>query len=187
MHRSIPLAVAALSLAGGSAFAEPSYNHVGLGVGLIEIDDSNRDGEGFVLDGKFSIADNAYLLGRFAAWDLDRGLDRDDLRLGAGLHAPVNRRLDLVGELFYESRELELRNGRERDNDGFGLRGGVLGSLSTGVTAGGGIIYYDLDDDEEVGIYGEAWVDVSRAVQVGGELELGDEQELVTVGGRLRF
>jgi len=186
MHRSLPVAIMALAAAGG-ATAQPSYDHIGLGAGLIELDDGNRDGEGLAVDGQFSIADNVYLLARYAVWDLDGGVDRDDLRLGGGLHAPVSERLDLVGELFYESRELELRGGRERDNDGLGLRGGVLGSLSDAVTVGGGVVYYDLDDDEEAGIYGEAWIDVARSVQVGGEAELGDEQDLITVGARLRF
>ncbi|PWG61256.1 hypothetical protein [Sediminicurvatus halobius] len=183
---TLAAAAAAATLAAGTAAAEPSYDHVGLGVGLIELDERDRDGEGLVLDGKFSIGPNAYLLGRYAAWDLDAGVDREDFRLGGGLHGPISRNFDLIGELFYENRELE-RGASERDDDGFGLRGGVLGTISPGVTLGGGAVYYDLDSDEELGLYGETWVDVGRRVQVGGELELGDEQELLTVGARLRF
>lgn len=186
MVRYTVLTAAALGLAAGTAAAEPSYNHGGLGVGLIELDDSHRDGEGLVLDGELSIGPHAYLLGRYAAWDLDAGVDREDLRFGGGLHGPLNREFDLVGELFYENRELE-RGGADRDNDGFGLRAGVLGGVSPGVTFGGGAVYYDLDDDEELGVYGEAWVDVGQRLQVGGEVELGDEQELLTAGARLRF
>lgn len=187
MRHSIAIAAASAALVAGPVAAEPSYDHVGLGVGLIELDDSGRDGDGGVLDGSVSIGRNAYLLGRYASWDLDGGADREDWRLGGGLHAPLNRDIDLLGELFYENRELEPRRGRDRDNDGFGLRGGVRGTIGPGVTLGGGAVYYDLDDDEEVGLYGEAWVDVARNFQVGGDLELGDEQEIITVGGRLRF
>lgn len=184
---TLTLATATALAASGPALAEPSYDHVGLGVGLIEIDRGDRDGDGLVLDGQASIHPNFYLLGRFAGWGLDRGADRDDLRLGAGAHTELNRDVDVVGEVFYEDQELELRSGRDVDDDGFGLRGGVLAGVSPGVSVGGGVVYYDLDSDEDVAAYGEAWVDVASSVQVGGELELGDEQELITVGARLRF
>lgn len=178
----------ALGLAAGTVWAAgPSYNHLGISVADIELDDNDIDGDGFRIDGAFLVHPNIYLLGQYANWDLDGSLDREDFRGGVGLRAPLQANADVIGELFYENREYDSGRGRDRDDDGLGLRAGVRAAAARRVELEGGAIFYDLDHDDEFGLYGRAWYEIVTPFLVGADLELTDEQTILGLNGRFRF
>ncbi|MGD8430599.1 MAG: hypothetical protein PVH31_09330 [Ectothiorhodospiraceae bacterium] len=182
----LALAAVLTAAAGEVAAADLSYNHLGLGVGNIELDDSDADGTGFSVDGSFAIHPNAYLIGRYANWDLD-GPDREDFRVGGGLHTPLQSNVDLIGELFYENRDYDINGRGDDDNDGLGLRGGVRAKAAPRLELDGGAVYYALDEDDAAGVWGEAWYDVTQPIQAGLQAELTDEESIISLGGRYRF
>ncbi|MBA1147623.1 hypothetical protein H0Z60_11225 [Ectothiorhodospiraceae bacterium WFHF3C12] len=171
-----------------AAWAGPNYNHAGVSLGLTEIDDGNADtdGDGIRVDGSFSPAPYLHVLGSFSSWDYDGSLERTDFTIGAGGHAPISPTTDLVGELFYLDREWES-NGRDEDTDGLGLRAGVRTSAVPQLDLGGGLVHYELDDDDDTGIYGTAYFKFVPEIAAGAELELTDEQETLLLGGRYYF
>lgn len=179
--------LAALNLS--PAAAGPDYDHAGLSLGLTEVDDrggGDTDGEGIRVDGAFSPIRHLHVFGSLSSWDYDGPLERTDFTLGAGGHAPISPDTDLVGELFYIDREWEYRNS-EDDTDGLGLRAGIRSAAVSGMDLGAGLVHYELDDEDDTGVYGTAYYRFVAEIAAGGEIEVTDEQQTLLLGGRYYF
>lgn len=178
----------ASTLLSTAAWAGPNYNHAGLALGVTEVDEGNTDtdGEGIRVDGSFSPARFLHLIGSFSSWEYDGPLERTEFTIGAGGHAPISRDTDLVGELFYVDREWETR-GIDEDTDGIGLRAGIRSVAVPKLDLGGGLVHYELDEQDDTGVYGEAYYKFVPEIAAGGELELTDDQETLLLGGRYHF
>lgn len=176
---------AALFSAG--ALAGPNYNHAGLALGLTELDEDDRDGDGIRIDGSFSPIRHLHFTGSFSSWDYDGPVERTDFTIGAGGHLPVSPSTDVVGELFYIDREWETGGGNEVDRDGLGLRAGVRSMATRQLDVGGGLVHYDLDDNDDTGVYGTAYYKFVPELAAGGEVEVTDDQQTVLLGGRYHF
>lgn len=171
-----------------AALAGPNYNHAGVALGVTEVDDDNgdTDGEGIRVDGSFSPAPYLHIIGSFSSWEYDGPLERTDFTIGGGAHAPISPDTDLVGELFYVDREWEA-NGFDNDTDGLGLRAGIRTVAVPKLDLGGGLVHYDLDEDDDTGVYGTAYYKFVPEIAAGGELEITDNQQTLLLGGRYHF
>lgn len=170
------------------ALAGPNYNHAGLSLGLSEFDGTNDDvdGDGIRVDGSFAPTPYMHVLGSFSSWDYDDDWERTDFTLGAGGHFPIASTTDVVGELFYVNREWEFGNSDE-DTDGFGLRAGLRSTPVRQLDVGGGLVHYELDDEDDTGVYGTAYYKFVPEIAAGGEIEITEDQETVLIGGRYYF
>lgn len=180
-------AAVGVALFSADTLAGPNYNHAGLALGVTEIDDSDNDGDGLRVDGSFAPARYFHVLGSYSSWDYDDGgVERSDFTIGAGGRAPISRSTDVVGELFYVDREWSY-NGNDDDDDGFGFRAGVRSMVTGQLDLGGGLVHYDMDEDDETGLYGEAYYKFVPEIAAGAELEATDENQTMLLGGRFHF
>jgi len=188
-NQSIPtflmLGVALFAYSSG-AFAGPSYNHAGVALGATNLDDGDRDGNGIQVDGSFAPTQYVHVFGSYASWDFDGPVDRSDYTVGAGVHPPISASTDVVGELFYTDREYDTP-GNDHSNDGLGLRAGLRSMVTPRFDVGGGLVHYNLDNNDETGVYGTAYYKIVPEVAAGGQVELTDDQSTLLLGGRYYF
>lgn len=177
---------AALFSFSSGVFAGPSYNHAGVALGATNLDDGDRDGNGIQVDGSFAPTQNVHVFGSYASWDLDGPVDRSDYTVGAGVHPALSPSTDVVGELFYTDREYDTP-GNDHGNDGLGLRAGLRSMVTPRFDVGGGLVHYNLDENDATGIYGTAYYKIVPEVAAGGQVELTDEQSTLLLGGRYYF
>lgn len=132
-----------------------SYNHVDVNwVADTELDFSGLgsvDGDGFSLDGVFSVSDMVYILGGYEdlTYDGNGGdLDLTNIRAGVGAHSNAyTGGVDIFGNLTYEDIELEVP-GDSADDSGFGLEIGARMPLGTAADAYVSYQYQDIGDLE---------------------------------------
>ena len=147
MKVSIWGAVAALCLT-APAFAENSsfdYSFLDLGYTDIQYDDSDTDADGFGVRGSFKLTDNLNLIGSFGTGGVDDfDIDVKKYTIGAGLHWPLNRNLDILTTLNYINIDTDLPFGGA-DDEGVQIGVGLRGRLAEQLELTGGLTHTELD------------------------------------------
>ena len=105
---------------------------------------NNRDGDGFGVKGRASIAPQWFLTGEYQSVDYDnRAGELDQLRFGAGLISPLRQNVNFVGWLEY----INLDGSRGVvDEDGFGAHIGMEAGLAPEFTAHASAGFVAVDD-----------------------------------------
>lgn len=144
------------------------------------------DGDGFAVAGSFGLNETWYVNGSYSDSSLDN-TEINNLSLGVGAHTSQwTGAWDLFGVLSYEDAQVEVdavvagvRRTAEIDDGGFGLAGGLRGSLTDAFELNGQVKYTDVGDADgtsfKVGAlykFGTVWA--ATADYATGDLGGGD-------------
>ena len=190
----VPLASAISSVAIAqpqtSAVRDNDFNWSFFQFGL-ELQDRGRGFDRDAVYGRLSWAldEHLFLRGGLSLYDGDLGAaDYDGLGLsgGLGFHTPLQQGLDLVfaGDVLFD--RVEIGNNRDSES-GLRLAGGVRHRTTDQIELSGGAFAMRMYDDNEIGLYGEAMVNVTPAFNVGADVQLGDDISAIGLFGRLNF
>lgn len=184
-------AIFAISLLASSicAAADVSYDFLRLSYVDTELDVGplDVDGDGFELGGSVSVFNNAFAFGRFAALDMDFGVDASRLEIGGGYHHRITPKIDLVGQLGYVSVDLDSAGG-DFDDDGILVSGGVRSRLTADIEGRAALNHRSMDEgdnDTEIELGGDYYL--TENWTVGGELAFGDDATTWSLSGRYAF
>lgn len=113
-----------------------------------DVDNFDKDIDGFSLRGSFEVTDHVFLFGNYtdqstSILGTDVGLQQ--FQLGAGYAWPVGKNIDLYGKLGYAHAELDVP-GPNPDDNGYTLGVGLRGRPLEALELEGGINYLDLND-----------------------------------------
>lgn len=170
----------------------PSYNHVEGGVSIV--DPPGRFGgsdTGVQIRGNVALDDALFVRGGLQSNSFSRRVgppgdrsrvtvDRDLFHLGLGFRAPTEQDLDLYGaaDLLYDA--------GDADDFGFRVEGGVRAALAPAWDLAAGLRVGRIDSHTNAQIFGNAFYEFAPQFSVGGELAVGDFDE-VLLGIRYRF
>lgn len=167
------------------AEAEPRYTYLEASYVDIELDDVDADGDGFAFGGSVALGDAFHLAGTYSDYDMDFGIDVQELLLGVGYHFGLSRGLDLVAEGGYASTDVDTRFG-DFDDSGLYLSGGLRWMVLERMELNGGVRYVDLDDSGDgTALLLGGLFHLTPDLALGGGLELSDDDEVYNVGVRL--
>src|SRR5690606_37542429 len=115
-------------------FVEAAYVNAEMDAGPFDI-----DGDGLELRGSVLITDTVFLIGEYASYDYDRGVDVTDYSLGAGMRWGLKPELDLVGDIGWLWREIDRPPAPDIDDDGFQLGVGLRARVHDAIEVQAGI------------------------------------------------
>jgi len=155
-----------------------------------DIDNFDRDVDGFALRGSFEVTDNVFLFGDYSdqstsIFNTDYGLQQ--LKLGVGYAWPLDKNLDLYGKVGYVHAELDVP-GRNPDDDGYLLAVGMRGRVLDALELEGSVNYIDLNDsgdDTSLGLAARYFFMPQFAVGLEGDF--GDNADTYGVNVRWNF
>ena len=123
-----------------------------------DIDNFDKDVDGFALRGSFEITPHVFVFGNYAnqstsIFGSDVGLEQ--YQVGAGYAWPVASNIDLYGKAAYAHAQLEVP-GPNVDDDGYLLGVGMRGRLAQDFEIDGSVNYMDLNDSGDDTTFGIA-------------------------------
>ncbi len=132
------------------------------------------DSDGFTLAGAVEITDTVFLLGEYASYDFDGGVDATTFILGAGMRRQLLPELDLVGELGWVRAEIDRPSLPDVDDNGFMLGVGVRARVHDQIEAQAGVRHMNFDDSETyLTLAGRYYLTDTVAAGLG--LDVGDD------------
>ena len=165
--------------------AEPRYTYLEAGYVDIDLNDVDADGDGFALGGSLALGDAFYLAGSYADYDLNFGIDAQELLLGVGYHYGLSSGLDLVAEGGYAHTEIDTQFG-DFDDSGLYLSGGLRWMALERLELNGRVRYVDLDDSGDgTALLLGGLFHVTPDLALGGGVELSDDSDVYNIGFRL--
>ncbi|KAF0802348.1 hypothetical protein A6D6_04070 [Alcanivorax xiamenensis] len=150
--------------------------------------DNGLDVDALTAEGAFALDEHIFLRGGVSFYDGDYKRSRWDddvdghrMYIGAGMHTPLNRGLDLelMGDVIYDDNDFD-------DEMGYALRAGLRHRTLDMVELSGGVVYEDIYDDQ-FGVYGQGLLNLTPAVDVGARITLADDVDTFGVFGRYNF
>lgn len=127
------------------------YTFVEGGIVNTEIDTGPVDveGDGFGINGSFSINDDLHILAGYSDIDYDFGVDGSLVNIGLGFNTGLSQDLDFVADISYVSAEVDS-GFASADEDGYSLGAGIRARTGQKVELQAGLHYVDLDDSDTV-------------------------------------
>ena len=189
MHRfkTVWLALALTLGMAGTAQAEFDYDWVGANYGNVDFDDANVDGDGFGFDITLGIAENFHLFGAAETADLDFNADLTRWRAGIGYNTPLSPTVDVIGQLSYETIDIDTALGGA-DDDGFGLGVGIRVAATALVELNGGIRYVDFSDSGDDAVFDAGVLfNLTEAFSIGVNGTFDDDVNTYRLAGRFYF
>lgn len=184
----LPLLIAA---AGHSAVVQADaldYNFIGIQYLSAEIDDVNIDGDGYGVDGSFSINDNFHVFASYSDLDYDFDLSSTSYDLGVGYSRALTKDMDLVATVSYVGVEVKQDLFGSEDDNGYGLGLGLRAMVSEKFEVFGGLDYVDLSDSgSDTAVSVGVGFDVTKAIQIGAGISSSNDGSGYTVGVRYYF
>lgn len=184
----LPLLVAAAvhsTLAQADAL---DYSFVGIQYISAEIDEVNIDGDGYGVEGSFSLNDNFHIFASYGDLDYDFDVSSTTYDLGLGYSRALTEAMDLVATVSYVSAEVEQDTLGSFDDDGYGLGLGIRTMVSEKIELAGGVNYVDLSDSgSETAFSVGAGFDVTENIQVRGGISTSDDGTGYNLGVRFYF
>ncbi len=176
MALAVPLTVSAQG---------PSYTHVEGGLNWVAPPSRYGSSDmGALIRGSLALDDTVFLRGGLSSHRFNiRGggtWDRDLLSLGAGFRVPLENAVDAYGAADV------LHDFGDADDTGFRLEGGARTVFVPSWDSTAGLRYARLDSRDNFQIFANTFYEVAPQFSVGGELAVGDFDEL-TLGARFRF
>src|SRR5689334_1940508 len=96
--------IAASAALPASASEGPRYTYGEIGYARIDFDNFDEDADAVGANGSFALNDRVYLLASYSRASIDDSgfdVDIDTAEAGAGMHFPLNSRVDLIAEAAY--------------------------------------------------------------------------------------
>lgn len=155
-----------------------------------DIDNFDKDIDGFSLRGSFEITPNIFVFGNYtdqstSIFGTDAGLEQ--FQLGAGYAWPLGKNLDLYGKVGYAHAQLEVP-GPNLDDDGYTLGVGMRGRPMEALELEGSVNYLDLNDsgdDTSLGVAARYFFTPQFAAGIEGNF--GDDANTYGVNVRWSF
>jgi opacity protein-like surface antigen len=177
-----------LALSASASAEDFDYSFLTIGYGIIDIDDTNIDGDGFNLGGSYAISDTVHVSGSYQTADLDFGIDLSTFSAGIAYNTSVSPVVDLVARLSYEYIKLEAPGFPSEDDNGFGLGVGLRFAASETIELNAGISYVDLSDGGDDTAFGVAALyNFSDAFALSLSGSWGSDVSIYALTGRLYF
>lgn len=176
-----------LALPAAAVASEFSYSNAE--VRLVAQDPEGGDAaDGVAFGGSFDLGPQLFVNGGYSTVSSGgfRGVDTDVLDAGMGLHHPLSSRVDLFGIAGLVSIDVSTP-GRDEDDLGPTLTGGVRAWITPRVEMGGFAQYLEVFGDGDVSIHGEALYHFSRQIAAIGGLGASDDDRSVSAGVRWYF
>ena len=182
--------VAAMLFAGSAAASEgPRYTYGELGYARVDFDNFNEDADLFGANGSLAVSDQIYLIASYSDGSIDgNGFDIDlkQAEAGAGLHFPLNSKVDFTADASYVWAEVDADGFNSQDDDGYAIRAGIRAMLTPQFELNGGGSYVDVSDDDTA-LYVGAVYNFTDMFAVTGNVSVGDNATAYGVGLRLYF
>jgi hypothetical protein len=182
--------VAAMLFAGSAVASEgPRYTFGEIGYARVDFDNFNEDADVFGANGSLAISDRIYLIASYSDGSIDAsGFDVDlkTAEAGAGLHFPLNDKVDFIVDASYIWAEVDADNFNSQDDDGYGIRVGLRAMLTPQFELNGGGTYADVTDDETAAYVGVVY-NFTDMFAITGDVSVGDDATSYGVGMRLYF
>lgn len=178
-----------LAVLGTQALAQPmtrdndfSYDYIQLGYERLDWDDTFEDANFIRGDIQYSLDEHILLRGGVDAVDGEGKADGIELSVGAGYATPLMDRLDAVvtGDIVHANLDIG-------DNEtGFRAIGKVRHQITDRFELAGGLFYEDLFDNE-VGLLGQALLNVNQEIDVGAEVKYGGDLSSLGLFARYNY
>lgn len=193
-NRKLLLALPLAAAISSTAMAQPqtsqvrdnnfNWSYAQFGLEFQDMDGFDRT----ALYGRISHAldEHLFLRGGLSLYDGDADYSGFGLSAGLGFHTPLQQRLDLVltGDLLHDRYEVGNNDDTET---GARLAGGVRHATTDQLELSGGLFMINMYDDTEIGLYGEALVNVTEKFDVGADLHLSGDYDAIGLFGRINF
>lgn len=178
-------------LTAGIATAQPavadnlSYTYAQLRYADVEVDDTNLDGDGFIISGSYRINENYFVFGGYRDIGFDFSRDASALQAGGGYIYPVNDRVHAVGKVFL-ARAKASRPGFSDNETGLGVQAGLRGFVTPKLEARGFLTYSDVGgSDTSITIGGDYYF--TPEISAGLTADFGGDVTGFTLGARYYF
>lgn len=178
-----------LAVIGTQALAQPvtrdndfSYDYIQLGYEQYDWEDAFEDANMFRGDVQYSLDEHILLRGGADIVDGEGSADGLELSAGLGFTTPLQDGLDAVvtGDLVHVNLDIG-------DNEtGFRAIGKVRHQTTERVELAGGAFIEDVFDTE-IGVLGQALLNLNEQFDVGAELKFGGDLKTVGVFGRYNY
>ena len=184
----LPLLVAAAVHSATAQADALDYSFVGLQYVSAEIDEVDIDGDGYGVEGSFSLNDNYHIFASYGDLDYDYDVSSTSYDFGLGYSRALTRDMDLVATVSYVSAEVKQETLGSYDDDGYGLGLGIRAMVSEKFELSGGLNYIDLSDSgSDTVVSVGAGFDVTRNIQVGAGISSSDDGTGYNLGVRFYF
>jgi hypothetical protein len=165
-----------------------SYTYVDVGYEMWEYDVGRGDIEADALfgQGSYALDEHVSVRGGLALYDADYGREDENgnrLSVGLGFNSPLKQGLDLVvtGDIVRDDNDFDTETGLM-------LAGGVRHQTTAELQLSGGLFYEDIYDDlDELGLQGQALLNLNPQIDVGARLRLSGDLETFGLFGRYNF
>ena len=180
---------AAMPLASHAGTMDYSYAELAYVDTELDSDDVDVDGDGFELRGSIAFAQNFFAYAGYQDLGFDFGIDATRFDIGAGMHWPLNPKIDLVGRAGIVQTEVEADQfGINADDDGFLLGARLRSAITPQFEVEGGFDYTDLDDSgDDTSVVLEGRYFFVEQWSGGLKLEFSDDATLIGIGARITF
>lgn len=159
-----------------------SYDYIQIGYENYDWDDAFEDANIIRGDIQYSLDEQILLRGGIDAVDGDGKADGVEVSVGVGYTVPLQNRLDgvITGDIVHVNVDVG------DDETGFRAIGKVRHRTTDRVELAGGAFVEDVFDTE-VGVLGQALLNLTRQFDVGAEVKFGGDLTTVGVFGRYNY
>ena len=170
----------------------PSYSLLDAGYVVTDVDNFNKDVDGYLLRGSWQFTDNWFAYGRYIDQSTDISgvnLDVSQWSIGAGYAWPLNDALDIYGKAGYVEADADVDTFNAHVNDdGYELSVGLRGLAMPQFEYEGAVNYTDLSDSGDTTSVALAarWYFLPQFA-VGIEGEFGQDANSYGIGARWNF
>jgi len=175
-----------------------SYTFIEIGATQFDVDEADEEADIYYGRASLGLFDILYIFAGYENQSTDfEDTDTDVIRLGAGVHFPVMRKLDLVADIawLYSDMSSDLDE-LDDTTDGFEVHAGArwmpLDWDGGGLEIHGGLVYVDLEnriasDDESTGFDLGAKLHFLRLFSVGAVYTMLEDDDSIGVNARVSF
>lgn len=150
---------------------------------FVDVDKSG--GDGFRLNGSYSLDNNWLIVGGLTKLDFNNNVDSSFLELGGGYVWHYSKDFDLVSTLRFVRTEIDNPGGSFNDN-GFALSAGTRGLLAPKFEIRGFVHHINLDNsDTYLELAGDYYF--TTQFSAGVSIEFAGDTDVFTIGARWFF
>lgn len=169
---------------------ELSYDFIGLGLALGEIDTAGDDVDftNFTVNGSWAFHSNFALIGSIGAGEIDTAGDVDttEISLGINPHFPITEQVHIVIPVALLWADYDGR-GFSDDDTGYTVGLGVRALPSPAWEFSGGIQHVDIFDSSDQSFYANARWHLNDLFSLSAGGEFGDDVSAFVLGARFSF
>ncbi|MEL7536268.1 MAG: outer membrane beta-barrel protein [Pseudomonadota bacterium] len=179
------LVLAVLGATSHAMATDVSYDFFELRFVDAELDDSNADGDGFLIGGSYNVSGNWLIIGSYQTLEFDGDVDLNTLEFGGGYVWPIDPQYDLFATGSIVRAEVDAGT-FDDDETGFRIVGGARAKFTSQFEGRAELNYIDVDDsDTFIRLGGDFYFTPEFAG--GVTLDVGGDVDAITFGIRYFF